>query len=519
MSAEKLSSFPIEPIRRVTEAPTIASGNPTDKDGQRYFWDNVVQFPESFTKANSLPPIIPQADRLYIASFREEQKKIERDQEQLTLDLSVEEKKTTDAINWPEEDPQIGEGFYYPHLGKVPPHYVRRNQTYWRNAKRGLISRPLVLVHSGDFLHKKMLTTFNLVDSDPSHSISDTKPMRWPEEDKTDGRGWSYPNTEKKPWSFRDPKTEPLHVYKPILVGSVVFDNPANSTSEFVHAERFPAHIPEKDRKAWSIGMERITEYATNYATRRLFKTIMNFPLGEGIAEIYNEFSDLVSYKLLIGGTYRRMGAVEQQALANGKDYEDALYKGLFAHDFTAINELIADTKEYSDCSNIDDMALQIGHEKFTKIDIGKILGKLEIKPENGKSNRGIKNLAISCLAGGVYRNPGVTEVSAAGIALMIIEPVVVNSLYLLAHPELAQLIKSTRLGVNILDSLAVLAASGVATYGLVLPFVGAHENIHNYSANRKFMGYIHSEIIRKETTPGFAMLEPQEEKVKLQGE
>lgn len=371
-------------------------------------------------------------------------------------------------LNWPIEDVRDGRGFRLPHEeSSIPQDYIARNQSFWRKAKRGIASRPLELGPISGFLHSRIVKTFGLKDAE-----------------------------------------------KPILTWSVIFDKPGTPSSEFVYAERYPDHIKEEDRQNWATGMVRLTEYATNYAAKEFFLKNADFPIARSISEVYGKIADYLTYHLLIGGTFARMGMVEEQAVLNGKDYKEALFKALFQHDFGQINELIADTRDYSDCSNIDDMAIQIGEKRFKKPDLGKWLDKLEVNEGNGRIKANVKNAAISVAAGGVYRNPGVTEISGAIPGLIYLETLGFTLLEvyenILNNPKLIPLLTSSRL-----DSLLALATSeqiieSLAPIALIYPFIAVHEYLHNYSSNKEFMGLIPARIIRKEKTPALARLEPE---------
>ena len=169
---------------------------------------------------------------------------------------------------------------------EIPSNYVQLNQDYWRSAERNGISKPLELSRTAKILHKRMVDTFNL----------------------------------------QSP-------HEPILTWSLVFDKPKTPSSRFVYEERFPDEIKEEDRADFLRGMGRITEYATNIATIDFIKKNVNIPFVNTLADIYTKFGDLATYRLLINGTYRDMDGISYIAERNGKNYKEALYKGLFEHD------------------------------------------------------------------------------------------------------------------------------------------------------------------------------------------
>jgi hypothetical protein len=421
-------TFPDEPIRRVLQEPKPAIINQDDKggfefrqekSGQRYFWDSILEFPDSWTKSNKQIPLFT------LPSFTKKEADDEDEYEQLEL---------------PQGEP----------LG-IPKDYVQQNQEYWKNVERGRLpkTKPLLLNHTARFMHRRIVDTFGLQDA-----------------------------------------------VEPVLALSVLYDKPKSSTSEYVYEYRFPEGVRKKDRKDFAMGIERITEYATNYATKEFFMRNLNFPGARSIAEIYGKLADFASYRFILGGTYVRMGMVEDQAILNGKDYKGALSQALFQHDFTSINELIADTQEASGCSNLEDLAIQIGKSRFKKPDLSKWLGKLEINKTDGSGKSNIKNCILSILAGGVYRNPGVIEISAGITTFVILETISVYAL---------------KMGTDVLsvaNTLGLNLAVALTPVTLVEFFATVHERLHSDSSNKEYIGLIPARIVNKKTTPHMSNLE-----------
>jgi hypothetical protein len=327
---------------------------------------------------------------------------------------------------------------------EIPSDYIDENKSFWKKAKRGVLSRPHELVIPANFLHNRITKTFDI----------------------------------------------DAEVKQPIMVWSTVFDHPKTPNSEFVYAERYPEEIAEEDKPDFHRGIVRITEYATNYATREFLRRN-----ATPLADLYGAVADQATYGFLYNGTFRRMKAVELVAEDNGKDYKGALLTGLFQHDFGPINELVADTKEYSGWSDINDLAIEISRDRFKKPDIGKILDKVEIERTDGKKTSIFKNCAVSVLAGGVFRVPGVIEVSAGIIPVAFAE----TALIYLANQRMDGALLAHNLATITLPLLSVT------------PFATIHELIHYYSANKEFMGFIPANLINKEVTPHFSRLEPEE--------
>lgn len=339
--------------------------------------------------------------------------------------------------------------------------YIGANQEFWRNAKRGILSRPLELPKVSELLHSRITKTFNLEDAQ-----------------------------------------------KPIVTFAMLWDDPKSPSSKFVHAERYPEEITEEDRPAFMSGISKITEYATNLAAREFFRTNTDFPIGRTFAELYGMTSDAMTYKILMGATYREMSRIEMIANNNGKDYKGAITQALFQHDFTQINELISDTSEFSGLEDINDLAIQLGKKKFKKIPS---LGNSLDSRKGKDSINWIKNCVVSALAAGLYRNPGVTEISGASYALFPGITFLTAAIYLELNkvgifseysPEVVPLVAAT-----IAESVTMPT---VVVTGL-LPFVAVHESIHHYSSDENFMGMIPSRIINKEVTPYKARLEPKD--------
>lgn len=313
---------------------------------------------------------------------------------------------------------------------EIPKNYIEKNKSFWKKANRSMVSKPHELIIPANLLHSKMLKTFDI-----------------------------------------------QGVEQPIMVWSAVFDKPKTPSSEYVYAEKYPDDIKEEDKEDFHRGIVRITEYATNFATREFLKR--NFT---PVSDIYGAVADQMTYGFLYNGTYRRMKAVEIEADRNGKDYKGALLKGLFNHDLGPINELISDTKDYSGWNNINDLAIEVSKKRFKKPDLGKVLNKLEIEKTDSEKVAILKNCAVSVLAGGVFRVPGVIEVSAGMIPVAFAETAIIYA----ANQRLGDPIIAQNLATITLPILSIT------------PFVTMHEIIHYYSATEDHMGFIPAQLINK---------------------
>lgn len=328
--------------------------------------------------------------------------------------------------------------------------YTKANQEFWRKAQRGSVSKPLELMRTANALHNRIVETFALGE-----------------------------------------------VEQPILSWSVIFDRPKTPSSMYVYAEKIPEEIEPVDAQAHSVGIVRITEYATNYAMREFIRRNMNIPILRDLGSAYGRIADLVTYEIILNGTYRRMAQIESQAGQNRKDYKEAIFQALFQHNLGPLNELVADTKDFSGWSNISDVAIEIGKKRFKKPDLGKWLDKIEIEEKDGPIKTGVKNAALSVVAGGVFRSPGVTEISGGIIGFVFAETAVVYAASLgkdiVSRPELLGLIIPV-MTKNL--AVAIIPAISLA------PAIAIHEVIHSYSSNEDFMGLIPVKLIRKETIP-----------------
>ena len=351
----------------------------------------------------------------------------------------------------------------------IPQDYITKNQEHFRNARRGILSRPIELPQTRKVLHERVVKTFGLEDTE-----------------------------------------------KPILTWSVVFDNPETPSSEYVYAERYPEEIAEEDRQNFSIGISRINEYATNFATKEFIRRNADLPFVKQIASVYGEISNLFTYGLLLGGTFSRMRDIEIMANHNKKDYKKAVLDGLFQHDLTGINELIAMTSDYTGYSDINGLAIEIGKKRQKKPDIGKWFDKLDAQSTDGRVKAAIKHGIISVAAMGVSRNPGVIELSGAMLpAIGVVAPVstlIATEGTLAAHNLGLVLINHPELIPHFLSDLVPVAGSSMAATAIaalsLLPFVGIHESIHHYSSDQEYRGYIPAKIIHKQIAPNKARLE-----------
>lgn len=466
-------TFPEEPLRRVLQEPKPAVVNRDgdelgfrqEKDEQLYFWDNILEFPDSWTKPNKQIRVLP-----------------EMSLPKILLPLKAYEAPKIKTSTKPKEKQLELPGW---ESLVVPEDYISLNQLHFMGLERNGMSRIMELKATGEFLHRRIVNTFNLGVSASSCEEDEPLPIRWPEEDITDGRGWFYP----KPRMRTQPK-------KPILTFSIVYDKTREPSSEFGYEQIYPEGVAEGDREDFGFGIERITEYATNFATREFFRRNMDIPGFRKIAEAYGLVEDFLTYRILLHGTYTEMKKIQKVAKHNGKDFTGTIIDyALFQHDTEPMDRLIRDTKSLG-CSNINDLATRIGKNRLRTPDLTKILRKLEIKPTDSEKKANLKNCVMSVLSGGVYRNPGVTEVSGGILTFLTLETLAV---YLLNMGEKV-LIKEN------IDLLAQNVATASIPVTLTTFFAIVHEAIHHYSSDQRHLGgIIPAEIKAKKQTPGMA--------------
>ena len=462
-----------------------------EKDGQLYFWDNILQFPDSWTKPNEQIRVLP---RISLPKILLPLEAYEAPKVKTPANPKV---KQLEIPGW--------ESLF------VPEDYISLNQLHFMGLERNGISRIMELKATGEFLHRRIVNTFNLDQNASACEENELPPIRWPEEDITDGRGWFYPNREEgelppirwheeditdgRGWFYPKLKIQP-QPKKPTFTFSVVYSKTKKPSSEFGYEQTYPEGIAEGDREDFAFGIERITEYATNFATREFFRRNLDIPGFRKIAEAYGLVEDFLTYRVLLHGTYRDMGEIQKVAKHNGKDFKGAIIDyTLFQQDTESLDRLIKDTKSL-ECSNINDLAIRIGNNRLRTPDLTKILRKLELKPTDSEKKANLKNCIMSVLSGGVYRNPGITEVSGGILTFLTLETLVV---YLLSMGE-------KLLTRENIDLLALNLATASIPVTLTTIFAIVHEAIHHYSSDQRHLGgIIPAEIRAKRQTPGMA--------------
>jgi len=327
----------------------------------------------------------------------------------------------------------------------IPADYVQQNQKFWREAKRGSGSRPFELPRTTHLVHERMVRTFDLEDAS-----------------------------------------------EPILAWSILYDRARTPSAKYVYQDRIPVGIPEEVANDYIVGMSRITEYATNRAVKLFIGRNLDLPLVSDLGKAYARITDLLTYEILLNGTYRRMAGIEVLAKQNGRDYDKAITDALFKHDLAPLDSLVADTEEFSGWTGISDLAIEIGQKKWKKPNLAKWTDKLEVEENNGRLKTATKSIIAAIAAGGVSRAPGVSEVNGGFMAFLLVETGIVCAAtfgaLVIQHPDL------------------LLYAPLPAIF--LAPALGLHELIHTYTFDEKNYGLIPATLIHKEKVPYLARLE-----------
>ena len=358
-----------------------------------------------------------------------------------------------------ETTPHGKDNLYQGEQANIPLDYIARNKLFWKNARRGVLSRPMEIpAFLSESLHRRITTTFGLDQAE-----------------------------------------------KPTVVWSVVFDNPESPNSQYVYERRFPDDVPVEERTNYAAGIDRITEYASNLATREFIRRNTDIPILRTFSKGYRILAEMATYGLLLNGTYRRLMNIETLAKGAGRDFTGAVLDGLFDHDFEPINKIMADTADFSGCANIDELAIDIGRKRF-KLNIGSALGKLETEKTDGVLKSTAKNAAISVAAAGVFRTPGVVELSAAMLPLSVatgfaVSEVAINSeiIFGLHRPAL---MLDPQIPIALMPTALETLATMALTLAPLAPFIAIHEAIHHYSGGEDYLGFTPVNLIAKEVTP-----------------
>src|SRR5207249_414641 len=116
-------------------------------------------------------------------------------------------------------------------------------------------------------------------------------------------------------------------------------------------------------------------------------------------------------------------------AQATGSNFNHAVFQALFQHEFTALNELIANT-DALEVANIDELAVVFGREaqaptsrsvapgNFTHVieaTTDKGFTALTQVPTDSSVKRISKAAGMSLLAGGNFSTPGIVEIGIGG--------------------------------------------------------------------------------------------------------
>lgn len=235
----------------------------------------------------------------------------------------------------------------------------------------------------------------------------------------------------------------------------------------YEHTAAFPDTVAPKNRDAYGIGIRLMNEWATNHATNYYLTHTGSSSSRYIFKRAYAKFGDSMTYGEF-GETYKTMRQIAETAKKEGVDFDDAVFRGLFNHDFSQINQLIEHTSSVS-ASNIDEFATEIG----TKT--------LESRREAKRYARRYSRRRRLNDPKGAYFAPGITVQELPSYINFIVSLGGTAALAYLYLP----------LGVFV-GTYATLTGN-VIPY--MLPYFVTHEFTHAYSASERYVGFIRTDL------------------------
>lgn len=305
--------------------------------------------------------------------------------------------------------------------------FVTQSQESWRNLKRGIISRPQEIPSLSNVLDRTIKKVF-------SEYIVATRP--------------------------------------PTLVAwSVLKDEPLEPMGRQFKRRR-PEEITEPDEDNYYIGIHQLNEWGTDFAVRYWLSHSPKHSVLQKIGEIYVDISINSGHKIAYKQAYELMEQVQTSAKQRGQNFEDAVFKALFQHDFSDINMVVSQEK-IADCQTINQLALHLGKSlpKNNTTQILRSLDTLDTQKKDSELKRLSKRIILSMLIGGGQSQPGIVEIVAA-------------------QPTTTGGIAASFAAPDILTGIAAGTLVGAITstpYGYVL----LHETVHDYQTDREFIGFI----------------------------
>ncbi len=244
---------------------------------------------------------------------------------------------------------------------------ILESQRTWREAKRGIISRPQELPVLSGWFDMQLKSVFS---------------------------------------RYIDPNR-----VSAFLVWSVLADETPNNYS---YRERFPGGLAELDQEPFSLGMYLLNEWATNFATGVFLRELSSNGLYRTVVPGYFRAFRFLNGDFLYSPTTQYMRTIENKAQARGDDFTDALLVALFQHDSDKLDFLI-NKAELNECEDLNELALKIGRNSKGDHGDPSFLNRLvTTKSDNGSKIELHKRLIVSLLGGGKVSRPGIAEVILA---------------------------------------------------------------------------------------------------------
>src|SRR3989442_656361 len=107
-------------------------------------------------------------------------------------------------------------------------------------------------------------------------------------------------------------------------------------------------------------GMYHLNEWATNYATMHYLEKASNNALTKPLRQAYAAYGDALVGRFNARYAYQSMDKVRNAARATGANFDQAVFQGLFQHDFSQLDTLITQT-DTLEAASLDKLAIAVG--------------------------------------------------------------------------------------------------------------------------------------------------------------
>lgn len=304
--------------------------------------------------------------------------------------------------------------------------FVSQSQNSWRRLKRGIISRPQEIPSLSNALDtsiKKVFSTYINVNRPPTVVA------------------WSV---------LRDEPLEPK---------GCQFD------------KRRPDGITEQDEEAYFTGIRQLNEWSTDFAAQYWLSHSPKHSLFQRIGKIYADISINSGQKIAYKQAYGLMEQVQLYAKKSGQNFEDAVFKALFQHDFSPVNMIISQSG-IAECKTLDELALYLG-KSLPKNNSTNILRSLYAQENESELIKLSKRTILSMLTGGWQSQPGIVEIVVAQPAAMFTAGAVGGAT-----------------AIDVLTGIAAGTLGGVIS-GTLWGYALIHETVHDYQTDKNFNGFI----------------------------